>query len=122
MEHHHQVLDDLRASTKGLRRAIPDVWSGFTSLHAAAMAEGELSTALKESVALAISVVKHCDGCIAYHAKGAARAGATREQVAEILGVALLMDGGTASVYAPRAWEAFLEFSEGAEVASGGGS
>jgi hypothetical protein len=26
------------------------------------------------------------------------------------LGVALLMDGGTASVYAPRAWEAYQEF------------
>jgi hypothetical protein len=31
--------------------------------------------------------------------------------VAELLGVTLLMDGGTASVWAPRAWEAFLEFS-----------
>ena len=29
-----------------------------------------------------------------------------------MLGVTLLMDGGTASVYAPRAWEAFLEFYE----------
>jgi AhpD family alkylhydroperoxidase len=61
-------------------------------------------------VALAISVVKRCDGCIAYHAKAAARAGASAEVVGEMLGVALLMDGGTASVYAPRAWEAFVEF------------
>jgi alkylhydroperoxidase/carboxymuconolactone decarboxylase family protein YurZ len=56
-------------------------------------------------------VVKRCDGCIAYHAKAAARAGATPGEVAELLGVALLMDGGTASVYAPRAWEAFTEFA-----------
>ena len=35
---------------------------------------------------------------------------AVAEEVAEILAVALLMDGGTASVYAPRAWEAYLEF------------
>ena len=55
-------------------------------------------------------MVKRCDGCIAYHAKAAARAGATAEEVAELLGVALLMDGGTASVYAPRGYEAFLEF------------
>lgn len=45
------------------------------------------------------------------HAKAAAQAGATDEEVAETLGVALLMDGGTASVYAPRAWDAFVEFS-----------
>ncbi len=55
-------------------------------------------------------MAKRCDGCIAYHAHAAARAGASREEVAEALGVALLMDGGTASVYGPLAWEAFEEF------------
>ena len=53
-------------------------------------------------MALSIAVVKQCDGCIAYHAKAAARRGATPEEVAEALGVALLMDGGTASVYGPE--------------------
>jgi AhpD family alkylhydroperoxidase len=61
---------------------------------------------------LAIAVVKQCGGCIAYHAKGAARRGATAEEVAEALGVALLMDGGTASVYGPRAWDAYREFAQ----------
>ncbi len=112
MGHHHEVLQDLRESTKSLRHAIPETWAGFLSLHGAAMAEGEVPARIKEAAALAISVVKRCDGCIAYHAKAAARAGATPGEVAELLGVALLMDGGTASVYAPRAWEAFLEFSD----------
>jgi AhpD family alkylhydroperoxidase len=111
MERHQQVLTDLREPTKGLRRAIPAAWSGFLALHDAAIADGEVSARIKEATALAISVAKRCDGCIAYHAKAAARAGATPGEVAELLGVALLMDGGTASVYAPRAWEAFLEFS-----------
>lgn len=110
MEHNHEVLDDLRKPTSSLRHAIPEVWAGFVSLHGAAMADAELPAHTKEAVALAISVVKRCDGCIAYHAKAAARAGATRAEIAEVLGVALLMDGGTASVYAPRAWAAFLEF------------
>jgi alkylhydroperoxidase/carboxymuconolactone decarboxylase family protein YurZ len=55
--------------------------------------------------------MRRCDGCIAYHAKGAARRGATREQAAEALGVALLMGGGPASVHAPRALAAFEEFA-----------
>jgi AhpD family alkylhydroperoxidase len=118
---HHDVLQELREPTKSLRHAIPDTWSGFMSLHTAAMAEGEVPARLKEAVALAISVAKRCDGCIAYHAKAAARLGATEQEVAELLGVALLMDGGTASVYAPRAWEAFLEFrSEAGPVAAVG--
>jgi len=110
MPRHSEVLAELREPTKSLRHAIPEVWSGFLSLHEAAMTDGAVPTRLKEATALAISVAKRCDGCIAYHAKAAARAGATPEEVAELLGVALLMDGGTASVYAPRAWEAYLEF------------
>jgi len=62
-------------------------------------------------IALAISVLEGCDGYIASHARGAARHGATRQQVAEALGVTLLMDGGPASIYAPRALAAFDEFS-----------
>lgn len=112
MAHHQDVLQALREPTRSLREAIPDTWSGFLALHGGAMADGEVPGRLKEVTALAISVVKRCDGCIAYHAKAAARAGATPAEVAELLGVALLMDGGVASVYAPRAWEAFLEFHE----------
>ena len=113
--HSHEVLQDLREPTRSLRHAIPDTWAGFGALHDAAMAEGEVPTRLKEAAALAIAVVKRCDGCIAYHAKAAARKGATECEVAELLGVALLMDGGTASTFAPRAWEAFLEFSRDTE-------
>lgn len=122
MEHNHQVLQELREPTSSLRRAIPEAWAGFVSLHGAAMAEGEVPARLKEAVALAIAVVKRCDGCIAYHAKAAARAGASHAEVAEVLGVALLMDGGTASVYAPRAWAAFREFEAGATSIAVAGS
>ncbi len=75
------------------------------------MSDGALPRQVKELVALAIAVAKRCDGCIAYHAKAAALAGATRQEAAEALGVALLMDGGTASVYGPRALAAFDEFA-----------
>jgi AhpD family alkylhydroperoxidase len=64
----------------------------------------------KELIALAIAVTRECDGCIASHAQGAAHAGATEAQVAETLGVAVLMNGGPGTVYAPRAFAAFREF------------
>jgi AhpD family alkylhydroperoxidase len=111
MGHFTEVIDELKGPTRSLGEASPDVWAGFSALHRAAVAEGALPAKVKELMALAISVVKRCDGCIAYHAKAAARRGATAEEVAEALGVALLMDGGTASVYGPRAWEAYLEFA-----------
>ncbi len=98
------------------------MWQGFADLHRAAVADGALSAAVKELMALAISVATGCDGCIGYHTQGAVRAGATREQAAEAIGVALLMTGGPASTHGPHALEAFDEFAAAAEARAAGGS
>lgn len=105
-----EVIRKLRAPTRSLRHTIPDTWSGFVQLHDAAVADGALPRKVKELIALAIAVTKRCDACIAAHARAAAAAGANPHEVAEALGVALLMDGGPATVYGPRAWEAYREF------------
>lgn len=107
-----KLIDELREPTRSLQAAAPDAWSGFANLHKAAIADGALPASVKELMALAIAVATHCEGCVAYHARGAARRGATAEQVAEALSVALLMGGGPASVTAPQAWEAFAELSQ----------
>ncbi len=112
MSHYHQLSRRIAASARGLRAHIPDVYEGFSDLHRAALADGALSTRTKELIALAISVVDECDGCISSHARGAARAGATGHEVAEAIGVAILMSGGPGTVYGPRAWDAFEEFAE----------
>ncbi|MFH1330809.1 MAG: carboxymuconolactone decarboxylase family protein [Actinomycetota bacterium] len=112
MGHWHDVSTDLADPVRSLRAAIPDAWGGFAQLHKEAMKEGVISAAMKEVIALVISVRDECDGCIAAHARGAARKGATPEQVAEALGVALLMMGGPGTVYGPRAWQAYHEFRE----------
>jgi len=91
---------------------IPDTYAGFAALQTAAMGEGSLPTKTKELIALAIAVVEQCDGCIAAHARGAAIAEATKEEVAEAIGVTFLMAGGPATVYGPRAYSAFCEFAE----------
>lgn len=107
----HDVIDELRQPTREFRKAAPDAWEGFGHLHKAAVSDGVVPGSMKELVALAIAVADHCDGCVAYHAKAAARKGATREEAVEVLSVALLMAGGPASVWAPRALAAFDEFS-----------
>jgi AhpD family alkylhydroperoxidase len=106
-----QVLDELRPLHRELRHAIPDVYRGFGEFHHAAFATGALDTKTKELIALAIGVVERCDGCIASHAEGAARAGASRAEAAEAIGVAMLMNGGPATIYGPRAYSAFCEFT-----------
>jgi AhpD family alkylhydroperoxidase len=94
-----------------LRTQIPTVFDGYAALSSAAMSDGVLDAKTKELIALAIAVTRQCDGCIASHARGSARRGATAAEVAEALGVAILMNGGPGTVHAPRAFTAFQEFA-----------
>ena len=112
MGHWHDVQEGLREPAQSLREAIPEVYKGFAQLSRAAMSEGALSAKVKELIALALSAAQQCDGCIAFHARAAARKGATRDEVAETLGVLLDMTGGPGTVYGPRAWEAYNEFAD----------
>lgn len=116
--HGKAVLSELSPLTRELRHAVPDVYKGFGELHRAAFAPGALDTRTKELIALAIGVVEGCDGCIASHARAAARAGATRQEAAEAIGVTFLMNGGPATIHGPRAYAAFCEF-EDAQSANG---
>lgn len=79
------------------------VMQSFAALHKQALADGELSRATKELIAVALSIALHCDGCIAWHVKGALEAGATAEQIGEVVGVAVMMGGGPATYYGSKA-------------------
>jgi AhpD family alkylhydroperoxidase len=112
MEHFHQVTEDLRAPYRELVAAIPGVMSGYGAMQKAAMAEGALSTRMKELIALAIAITRECDGCISAHARGAAHRGATLAEVTEMIGVAVVMNGGPGIVWGPRALAAYHEFAD----------
>ena len=114
--HGKDVLRGVSPLHRELRRAIPDVYAGFGELSTAAFADGELDRATKELMALAIGVVEGCDGCIASHAQAAVRAGATRQQAAEAIGVTFLMHGGPATIHGARAYAAFCEFADALEA------
>jgi AhpD family alkylhydroperoxidase len=119
MSHGHAVQEELREPARALRRAIPEVYDGYRRMHAAAYAAGALDQKTKELIALAVAVSKECDGCIAAHARGAVRTGATESEVAEALGVAIAMNGGPGTVYGPRAFAAYREFAEGESTQRG---
>lgn len=114
--HHQNVLDDLNPKHRALRQMIPDVYRGFGEMSKAALTSGVLDRKIKELIALVIGVTNGCDGCIASHARGAVRAGATKEEAAEAIGVSILMAGGPATIYGARAYDAFCEFSEAEEA------
>ncbi len=90
--------------------AIPGPMSGFAQIHQASVEEGALSTKTKELIALAIAISVRCDGCIAFHVHDSIKAGAARQEIAEAIGVAVLMGGGPAVVYGSEALEALRQF------------
>ena len=99
-------LSHWKANLPKLRTEAPDVARAFGGLHVAMMKDGKLAARDKELIALAVGLAQGCAGCIVFHTEGALKAGASREQVLEAAGVAVLMAGGPAFVHLPEVLEA----------------
>ena len=108
----HEVRKELAEPARRLREDIPDVVESYATMQRAVMTDGALPAKVKELIALAIGASKQCDGCIAAHARGAAREGAAEAEVAEAMGVVVLMNGGPGTVWGPRALAAYREFAD----------
>ncbi|WP_416676849.1 carboxymuconolactone decarboxylase family protein [Egbenema bharatensis] len=102
-------MKHIRSYTSKLSHALPDVMKSFYALNKASSTEGVLDAKTKELIALAIAVATHCDDCIAFHTSSALKAGATQEEIVEMLGVAIFMGGGPALMYATHVMEAVEE-------------
>ena len=107
-----EFTKDLSAGPlKELRGGTPDVMKSFSAMAQAALKPAALDGKTKELIALAVSVAIRCDDCIGFHAKAAAQQGATREEVAETLGMAIYMGAGPSVMYASHAYAAFNQFA-----------
>ena len=100
-------LEDTSANLNAFRTDRPEAGKGFTALHRGTMAPGAMTLREKELVALGIGIAKQCVDCIGFHVQGAAKAGATRDDIADTIGVATLMGGGPAYMYGAKALEAY---------------
>jgi AhpD family alkylhydroperoxidase len=101
----------LRELVAELGREAPGPMSGFARLHASSVTDGELEPKVKELMALAIAIAIRCEDCIAYHVHDAVAAGASRQEIVETIGVAVMMGGGPAAVCGAQALEAAGEFA-----------
>jgi len=92
---------------KALYSAAPETMKAFGQLHHNAVKEGALDGKTKELMAVAISIIRGCEDCILFHIAAASKAGATREDLLDTIGVAVLMGGGPASVYGASALDIY---------------
>lgn len=106
-----QVTKDISTQLAKMRKEMPEVMAGFSSLAQAASKEGVLDKKTKELIAIALAVANHCPGCIGFHSQTLVKLQTSREELLETLGMAVYMGGGPSLMYAAEALEAFEEFS-----------
>lgn len=85
----------------------PDTVKGYMALGGAGAKTGHLDAKTRELIALAVAISLRCDGCITVHSAEAKKVGATKEEIAEALGVAISVNAGAALVYSTRTIDAF---------------
>ena len=89
-----------------LAPAIDDAFRAFSK---AVFADGALPGKTKQLIAVAVAHVTQCPYCIRGHAKGAARAGATEQEIMEAIWVAAEMRAGGAFAHSNVALDALAE-------------
>lgn len=100
-------LDSQSETLAEFRRTQPEAGAAFTAMHRAAIPAAAMTMREKELVALGIGIATRCVDCIGFHVQGAAKAGASRDDIAETISVAIMMGGGPAYMYGVKALEAY---------------
>jgi AhpD family alkylhydroperoxidase len=97
---------ELIARIGDLSKLSPDTVRGYQALSGANSKTSKLGEKTRQLISLAVAVTTRCDGCITVHSDAALKAGATKEEIAEALGVAVAMNAGAALVYSTRVLDA----------------
>jgi AhpD family alkylhydroperoxidase len=92
-----------------LGKLSPDSVGGYVMASGAGAKTGHLDEKTRQLISLAVAVTTRCDGCISVHSQKAVENCATKDEVAEALGVAIAMNAGAALVYSARALDAVDE-------------
>lgn len=96
----------LMADIGALKELTPETVAAYMMASGAGAKTNHLDGKTRQLIALAVAVTTRCDGCISVHSAEAVREGATQEEVAEALGVAIALNTGAALVYSSRALNA----------------
>ena len=102
----NQYHTEIGARVGELGKLSPDTWKGYLTLNGANLQTTKLGEKTRQLISLAVAVTTRCDGCIVFHTDAALNAGATKEEIAEALGVAVSMNAGAALIYSSRVLDA----------------
>lgn len=104
--------EQVLAGVGALGKLTPDTVRGYAMIGNAGTKTNHLDAKTRELIAVAVAISLRCDGCITVHTDAARKAGATQEELAEALGVAIGLNAGAGLVYSTRAMDAFAAAGE----------
>jgi AhpD family alkylhydroperoxidase len=102
----NEYQKELGARIGEIAKLSPDTLRGYQTLSAANSKTSKLGEKTRQLISLAVAVTTHCDGCIVFHTEAALKAGASKEEITEALGVAVAMNAGAALIYSSRVLDA----------------
>ena len=102
----NEYQKQIGAQLTDFMKMTPDSVRGYQTLSNANAKNSHLGEKVRQLISLAVAVTTHCDGCITVHSDAAVKAGASKEEIAEALGVAMAMNAGSALIYSLRTMDA----------------
>lgn len=108
-------IQDMRGEIRVMNKLIPQTAAAFGDLSKVAKDSPYLGVKEKEYVALGIAVAQRCEPCINFHVEALMKAGASREELGNVLSMCIQMGGGPALMYAAHALACWDELAKPAE-------
>jgi AhpD family alkylhydroperoxidase len=111
-DYKHQIVGGI----KEIGAAKPELVKAYAGMAQAIHGSQHLDAKTRELIALAVAVTLRCDGCINAHSEAATRAGASKEEIADALGVAVMVNAGATMVYSAHVIDALHAYATPPEV------
>ena len=106
-----EFFEEFSKSAAKMQEQAKPMNTAFGNLFNKTMSDGAIDVLNKELIALGIAIAVRCKPCIMLHTQKCLDAGATREQIIEAAGVAVLMGGGPVYSHVPVVIEVLDELA-----------
>ncbi len=114
-----EVLRDVAYAFRKYKEYKPEAGEKFQEFLDASLKTGVLDLKTKELIVVGIAVALRCEPCIVLHIKKALEAGAKPEEIADAIGLAILMGGGPVATTSGKAFKALEELAKKMEKKQG---
>jgi len=96
------MAENMEAALERLQQNAPRLMESFFRLHDTVIEDGVLSAKTKRLIQVGIATALRCEPCIRRSVQWAMEQGASREEILEAAGVAVLMGGAPSMAYCAR--------------------